>query len=279
MTLHDIRYRILVNNDIRHVWERCRTEYTEDGTPLRSIGTIQDITEQVLAQKELQRHTRQLKIVNAISEALSTSLELNELLKTILHQVVQVIVCDSAAIFLVENNDELRIVNAIGFAEKFLGKVIKLEDTLMKKIRPDQKVIIIDDVEKDPDYLVWDDGIPFHGWMGLPLYLRETLVGFLSFDSSSPHAFDAADASLAVAFATQVAQAIHNARLYERVIADANELEKHVQKRTQELQNFVDLTAGREIRMIELKEIIRELRRQLVRAGQVPVAGDLLDDV
>ena len=84
-------------------------------------------------------------------------------------------------------------------------------------------------------------------------------------------------ASLAVAFATQIAQALYNAQTHECIISDANDLEKRVQKRTAELQNFVDLTAGREIRMIELKDMIRELRRQLVRAGHVPIVGDSLD--
>jgi light-regulated signal transduction histidine kinase (bacteriophytochrome) len=35
------------------VHERGETHYAEDGTPLRSIGTVQDITEQVLAEREI----------------------------------------------------------------------------------------------------------------------------------------------------------------------------------------------------------------------------------
>ena len=86
------------------------------------------------------------------------------------------------------------------------------------------------------------------------------------------------DALLALTLASQAAQAINNARLYERVIADANDLERHVQNRTEELQRFVDLTAGREIQIVELKGMIRELRRQLIEADHIPVTGDSLDD-
>jgi hypothetical protein len=53
-------------------------------------------------------------------------------------------------------------------------------------------------------------------------------------------------------------------------------LEKRVQERTAELQRFVDLAAGREIRMAELKNVIKQLRAQLQVAGMVPVADDPL---
>ena len=236
-----------------------------------------DITQQVEFQQELQYHVRQLEIVNAISTALSTSLELDDLLKTILQQVVQVVECDSASIFLVQEDQRLRIVYAVGAAEDAIGSSFDLSETLMKKIDPAQKILVMDDAQNDPDYTHWDGEILIRGWMGLSLYARGILVGYLTFDSRQPAAFGASNASLAIAFAPQIAQALYNAQLHKRVIADANELEGRVQKRTEELQRFVDLTTGREIRMIELKDVIRKLRRQLVLAGQIPNAGDDVD--
>jgi len=61
------------------------------------------------------------------------------------------------------------------------------------------------------------------------------------------------------------------------------ELEKHrehleelVRERTAELRKIVNLMAGREVRMAELKETIRTLRAQLASAGLTPVADDPL---
>lgn len=53
-------------------------------------------------------------------------------------------------------------------------------------------------------------------------------------------------------------------------------LEEMVQDRTAELQRMVNLMAGRETRMAELKETIRKLHAQMESAGQVPVADDPL---
>ncbi|NOZ71850.1 MAG: hypothetical protein GXP38_08045 [Chloroflexi bacterium] len=49
-----------------------------------------------------------------------------------------------------------------------------------------------------------------------------------------------------------------------------------MQNRTAELQQFVNLMAGREIRMAELKKVIQQLRTQLKEAGLEPVANDPL---
>ena len=53
-------------------------------------------------------------------------------------------------------------------------------------------------------------------------------------------------------------------------------LEEEVERRTEDIRKQLDLMAGREIRMAELKGVIRELREQLVQAGMTPVRDDPL---
>jgi CheY-like chemotaxis protein len=79
-------------------------------------------------------------------------------------------------------------------------------------------------------------------------------------------------------------------RTLEREITERKdaeeELKKHhghldelVRERTAELRKLVNAMAGREVRMAELKEVIRKLRAQLEEAGLEPVANDpLLED-
>lgn len=54
------------------------------------------------------------------------------------------------------------------------------------------------------------------------------------------------------------------------------ELEQRVAERTEQLQKTVNLMAGREVRMAELKEIIQSLTEQLEKAGLTPNAQDPL---
>ena len=59
-------------------------------------------------------------------------------------------------------------------------------------------------------------------------------------------------------------------------ISQRKQAEASLQKRTEELQTMVNLMAGREIRMAELKGVIRQLRSQLEAEGFEPVANDPL---
>jgi phosphoglycerate-specific signal transduction histidine kinase len=52
-----------------------------------------------------------------------------------------------------------------------------------------------------------------------------------------------------------------------------------LKERTDELQTMVNALAGREIRMVELKKVIKKLRSQLEGAGMKPVADDPLKEV
>lgn len=55
-TPYDIVHRLLLKDGtLKYVHERCETWYDDDGTPLRSIGTVQDVTKQVLAEERLRQ--------------------------------------------------------------------------------------------------------------------------------------------------------------------------------------------------------------------------------
>ena len=48
-------HRLLVNGKIKYVEEQGETEYAEDGSPIRSVGTIQDVTQRTLNEIKLHR--------------------------------------------------------------------------------------------------------------------------------------------------------------------------------------------------------------------------------
>ncbi|MBI5947280.1 MAG: PAS domain S-box protein [Chloroflexi bacterium] len=53
---YEISHRLLMKDGrVKYVQERCRTHYAADGTPLRSLGTVQDITELTLASRAVEQ--------------------------------------------------------------------------------------------------------------------------------------------------------------------------------------------------------------------------------
>jgi len=59
---YDFEHRLLMpDGRIKHVHERCETHYAEDGKPLRSLGTVQDITERKRLEERLVKREREFR--------------------------------------------------------------------------------------------------------------------------------------------------------------------------------------------------------------------------
>ncbi len=61
-TQFNIVHRILrKDGEIKYVNEKCKTEYDKEGNPVRSLGTIQDITERKQIEEELEKEQHNLQ--------------------------------------------------------------------------------------------------------------------------------------------------------------------------------------------------------------------------
>lgn len=59
---YDIIHRLLMKDGrVKYVNEKCRNEYDENGNPLRSLGTVQDITERVKIEQEIKELNQTLE--------------------------------------------------------------------------------------------------------------------------------------------------------------------------------------------------------------------------
>jgi len=62
---YTIEHRLLFqDNSVGYVSEQCETFYDEDGNPVKSIGTVQDVTEKVLANKRLIESESKFKAIS-----------------------------------------------------------------------------------------------------------------------------------------------------------------------------------------------------------------------
>jgi len=186
----------------------------DEGNITGTLGSGEDITKRVQAEEALKRYTRQLETVNTITKALSTSLEFETVLELILDQIEKVMPFDSGAIFLYEG-DELRVEVDRGNTPSIKGVVLPGEGELFKEIQQSGESLILNNVKADPNFKNWGSSESIESWMGVPLIVRKTLLGYLTLDSCQPGAYSSEQAAMVLSFATQAAQVIDNARLYK----------------------------------------------------------------
>jgi diguanylate cyclase (GGDEF)-like protein/PAS domain S-box-containing protein len=166
-----------------------------------------------------QRRAIEAETLRQAASAVSSALELNEVLDQILKQLESVIPYDSAAIFLVED-DHLHMKAGRGLPNltQMLDQNYSKEDLLFSAIDETGLPIILTDAQADPRFERWNqEDCYIHGWIGLSLRVHEERIGYLTIDSRRIGAYQPSDGDLALAFADEVAIAIENARLFQQV--------------------------------------------------------------
>lgn len=67
-----IQHRVIVKGEVRYVIQRCESIFGKDGTPLRSIGSVQDVTETIEAQRQLEASQKKfMAISNQTTEGIT----------------------------------------------------------------------------------------------------------------------------------------------------------------------------------------------------------------
>ncbi len=150
--------------------------------------------------------------------AITSGLDLENILNSILEHVEQVVPFDSAGVFL-KDGDLLHSVATKGLPhpEQVNGLAFPSDNVFMQQLFSESRPLVIANINQDPRWRAWGGTDYVRGWMGVPLIASNKVIGCLTLDSYLPDAYDQEKASLVQAFANQAAAAIENARLFSEV--------------------------------------------------------------
>ena len=181
---------------------------------------------EALYQAETQRRYG-VETMRDATTALTSALDLEQVLNNILIYLERVVPYDSACVFLVEG-DQFHAAAGRGFPApvKIIGQDFPTTESFVyQKSRHIEHPVILADVQTEPDFYPWEGLDYIRGWMGVPLMARGRFIGYLTLDSKQVAAYSETDATLAQAFANQAAAAIENTRLFETAKQRVTELE------------------------------------------------------
>lgn len=196
------------------------------------LVVVRDITEQVQAQQLLEQRvderTRELSTLLEISHNVASTIELKPLLGLVLDQL-KVVADYTGSSFSIVEGDDLVLVDNRGPAP--LEQVMQLHLPIKRmgliwEMFCRREPVVIADVHDDTSlaqaFREWmkermvTTFSYIRAWMGVPLTLKEQVIGMLTLSSHEPNYYTPQHARMAMAIANQAAVAIENARLYER---------------------------------------------------------------
>jgi two-component system nitrate/nitrite sensor histidine kinase NarX len=234
-------YRINTPSGEKWVWEQGQGVKDASGEIIALEGFITDITERVAAQRNLEQRvderTHELSTLLDISHNLASTLDLEPLLDLILDQLRSVIEYDAAAIMILDQ-EVLRILAYRGPIprEEALQIRFSLEEARANhEVIQKRQPVIVEDIRGEGELAHAIQEVAgveldttYHYlrcWMGVPLILKDQVVGMLTLDHQEPGYYTSPQEDLAMAFASQAAVAIENARLYQQAeqVAVSNE--------------------------------------------------------
>ncbi len=165
---------------------------------------------------------RQREFLLQISRAMTSRLELPDLLRLILTGAAEIVRAEAGLIALRRGQTgELSVHASYGIPVALLPRFRPLLADLPQR----SGEFGIPDLETRVNQVARAIRLPLHQVVALPLTFEERLLGLIYLFRSGSIAFSANDESVLASFADQAAIAVRNAQLYQQVIAEKQQLD------------------------------------------------------
>ena len=222
-------------------WNIVFSPLVENDKVVGILAVSVDATERVKAQHNLEQRvnesTRELRTVLQMSHDINATLQLDTLLDIILDKLKSVVDYTGASIMTLEENElVMRVYRGPIPSEKAQNIRFPIETAMVNhEVIRKKKPLVIADTREDTVLSQMFMGAAgneinttyryIRSWLGVPLIVKDVIMGMLTLDHSEPNFFTENHAELVFAFANQAATAIENARLYQETERRAEESE------------------------------------------------------
>ncbi len=225
---------------------------------------------QVHSQQALQRRNLELAALNAVTQALSASLDLQDILVEALSRTVNALGVTGGLIALGdEQTGDLTLFSYTGLPQSLIERLqtFGMPDALCNLVYQKRRPMIQENLHKNAS-ADWGGmlKVGLQSYVGVPIIHKERVLGVLCIFDNTPHSISESDRDLLIAIGQQIGVAVENAWLFEET-----------QQRVRELQLLHDLglatAAG-----LHLEEILQAAVTVLAAKFEGPRVGiGLLD--
>jgi len=211
----------------------------------------QELVERVRAEEAVRQRNRELALLNRASQALSATLDLDQVLATVLEEMCHLLDVVAGSIWLVEppfpvppgkgRGGGLVCRHVIGPGSGIVrGWRLAPGEGVAGWVARSGESLIVPDARTDERHFDGVDrqiGMETRSILSVPLHVKQEVVGVLQMVDTDAGRFGPADLALVEPLAASASIAIENAHLYQELLSHAEQLEQRVQERTAELQD------------------------------------------
>ncbi len=217
-------------------------EHLEDLVEQRTAALSTEIVERKRAEDSLRNYSLRLAAINRLDHAISSSLDISKVYDAFVIEMKGLVDFDDTAIVLLdENRENWQIIHQATTGEAAYQPNVwyPIQATALEWVTHNQRAYLEEILGEQTDW-------PEHKRLRLeslqcrvllPLILQGKVIGLLTLASRLPKAYQHSDLVLLQTLADQLAIAVQNANLYEKVRLTADDLERRVQARTAQLEN------------------------------------------
>ncbi len=236
-----LTYRLISRDGTeKWVWEQGRRVTLRGKAEIFLEGFVVDITERIQAEQALQHYAQQLEALRQVSQDLAALRELDALLYLIVERAMALIGADDGGIYLYRPGRQvLEWVVMIGEELARKGVILHRGEGVAGKVWASGESLIVRDYARWPGRAPqWAD-VESGAVVGVPIQWGAEFLGVIVASSRQRGSnFAPGDADLLGQFAAQAAIAIENARLYQRVQQQAEDLSAQQQRLWSVLENL-----------------------------------------
>jgi two-component system, NtrC family, sensor kinase len=195
--------------------------------------------------RELGRSVDELKALGEVGQAVSSTLDLQTVLSTIVGRAVELSATDGGAIYeFDEGTEEFHLRATHGMSLELIEAVrearIRLGETAVGRAALNREAVQIPDITAEAAYSLRDvmERAGFRAFLAVPLLRENRIIGALVVRRRVPGQFSKETVDLLKTLATQSALAILNARLFREIADKSRQLEAASRHKSEFLANM-----------------------------------------
>lgn len=191
---------------------------------------------------------------------LNSSLRLEEVLDKTIRIAREILNLDNCAILLFDSRENfLKISRAVGYDENIVNTFrVKPGVGISGWVFEHREGVVISNVQKDPRYIKGVSGASSE--MAVPLIVDSNIIGVLDAESKKENAFSDEDFMIFKIFASNVAVAIRNSDILNRLLLSNQELKKRLNEIStiSNIANSVSTILDIDVLLLKILNMVKE---------------------